>query len=53
MNADDLFYTAILLSMIFAIINVWNFRKYKALKIENELLKYKLNDCEQRRTTCH
>ncbi len=53
MNANDLLlYTIITLSTIFAMINVWNYKKFKSLKTENELLKYKLNDCEQRRTTC-
>lgn len=54
MTSDDLFYGTIMISTILAIVNVWNYNKFKALKTENELLKFKLNDCEQRRTgtTC-
>jgi ribosomal protein S19 len=51
MQTNDYFLWAIILiSMVFAMVNVWNYKKYKSLKIENELLKFKLKDCEQRRT---
>lgn len=39
--------------VIFAGVNLWNFRKFKELKIENELLKLKLKNCEQRGTSIH
>ncbi len=46
--------------MILAVINVYNYRDYKRTgiklrlsELENELLKFKLNDCEQRGTKCN
>jgi hypothetical protein len=51
MNVNDcFFYILIMLSTVFAMVNVWNYKKFKSLKTENELLKFKLKDCEQRGT---
>lgn len=35
---------------VFGALNLWNYRKFKELKIENELLKFKLKECEQSRS---
>lgn len=52
MNANDaILYTIISLSTIFAMINVWNYKSYKLLKKENELLKFKLKECHERAGT--
>ncbi len=47
MNADELLNSITIICTILAIINVWNYKGYKSLKIENELLKLKLKDCER------
>lgn len=36
--------------MILAAVNLIRFKEFKRLKVENELLKFKLKDCEQRGT---
>lgn len=35
---------------IFGALNLWHHKDYKRLKIENELLKFKLKECEQSRS---
>lgn len=52
MNANDistiLLSALMLISGITGLINIAHFKEFKKLKIENELLKYKLKECEQR-----
>ncbi|MCW3111355.1 MAG: hypothetical protein JWQ09_5861 [Segetibacter sp.] len=54
MNTNDiseiLYYILIILSSLTGIWNLLYFKEFKKMKVENELLKLKLERCEQRRT---
>lgn len=48
----DILFTSLITvtSFILAMINLWNLKKFKHLTAENELLKFKLKECERART---
>lgn len=50
-DISNLLYCLLLVTgAVFGALNLLRYREFKALKIENELLKFKLKECEQRRT---